>query len=243
MSAPQLTDFDTLTFDCYGTLIDWESGIYEALKPWLEREGVGDGRDAVLQTFARFESGQQAATPDMLYPRLLAHVHKGLSGHWNITSTDADADAFGASVPDWPAFADSRDALAYLKGHYRLVILSNVDRQSFQGSNARLEIEFDAVFTAQDVGSYKPDPANFAYMLRGLAAMGIDKEQILHTAQSLFHDHVPACDAGLATNWIDRRHDQPGWGATAPPPSEVTTDFRHHSMADFVRAHQACLAQ
>ena len=241
MTSPRLTDFDALTFDCYGTLIDWEKGIYTALKPWLDREGVTAGEDEVLAIFARFESGQQAETPDMLYPHVLARVHRGLAGHWGVTSSDADADAFGASVPDWPAFPDSVEALAYLKKHYKLVILSNVDRESFKGSAARLKVEFDAVFTAQDIGSYKPDPANFAYMLSTLAASGIDKARILHTAQSLFHDHVPATAAGLTTNWIDRRHDKPGLGATAAPPSEARIDFRHTGMADFVRQHQAAL--
>ena len=241
MTSPRLTDFDALTFDCYGTLIDWEQGIYTALEPWLDREGVAAGEDRVLETFARFESAQQAETPDMPYPHILAHVHKGLAGHWGIVSRDADARAFGASVPDWPAFPDSVEALRYLKEHYKLVILSNVDGDSFKGSAARLEVEFDAVFTAQDVGSYKPNPANFDYMLNNLAAKGIDKARILHTAQSLFHDHVPATAAGLTTNWIDRRHDKPGLGATAVPPSEARIDFRHISMADFVRRHQAAL--
>ncbi len=237
----QLTDFKVLTFDCYGTLIDWESGIYNALTPWLEQAGLTFSRDEVLETFAGYESEQQAATPGMLYPAVLTEVHKKLAQHWAIQTTAEESAVFGASVPNWPAFPDSIQALSYLKQHYKLVILSNVDRVSFRGSNDRLGVEFDAIFTAQDIGSYKPNPANFDYMIGKLAEMGYEKSAILHTAQSLFHDHVPAAKFGLATNWIDRRHTQTGWGATMPPPSEVTTNFRATSMADFVEQHRACL--
>ena len=157
---------------------------------------------------------------------------------------DADAGAdlrFGASVPDWPAFPDSAAALAYLKQHYKLVILSNVDRVSFAGSNRRLGVEFDAIYTAQDIGSYKPDPRNFAYMLDRLQERGIGPAQILHTAQSLFHDHAPAKRAGLASCWIDRRHAAVGWGATPPPPAGAGYDFRFTSMAAMADAHRAAI--
>ena len=233
----QLTNFNTLTFDCYGTLIDWETGIFESLMPWLEREGITATRDEVLELFAHYESAEESANPKMLYPDLLARVHKDLAQHWGVQSTDEDASAFGASVGKWPAFPDSASALHYLKQHYKLVILSNVDRASFAESNKKLEVEFDAIFTAQDIGSYKPDLANFEYMLAKLAQMGIEKSQILHTAQSLFHDHVPATKMGLATCWIDRRHNQEGWGATAPPPADATINFHMNSMAEFVRQH------
>ena len=121
------------------------------------------------------------------------------------------------------------------------MILSNVDRASFQGSNAKLGVTFDAVYTAQDIGSYKPDPRNFTYMLARLGEKGVAPNRILHTAQSLFHDHVPASAAGLATAWIDRRHEAQGWGATPPPPREARIDFRFTSMAAMVQAHQEAL--
>ncbi len=119
------------------------------------------------------------------------------------------------------------------------MILSNVDRASFAATLPRLGVPFDAVFTAQDIGSYKPDPRNFAYLVDRLAAMGIAKTDILHTAQSLFHDHAPANAAGLASAWIDRRQDAAGWGATSPPPPGVRYDFRFPCMAGMVQAHQA----
>lgn len=234
----RLHDFRVLTFDCYGTLIDWESGIFAALGPLLAKLSSPLTRDAVLEAFARHESAQEAETPKMRYSDLLATIHRRLAGEWGVTSDEEAAKRFGASVPDWPTFPDSAAALAALKQHYQLVILSNVDRASFAGSNRRLGIVFDAVFTAEDVGSYKPDPANFRYLLERLAARGVRKEEILHTAQSLFHDHVPAKRAGLATAWIDRRHGTAGFGATLPPPENARYDFRFPSLAAMVKAYQ-----
>lgn len=235
----KLHDFRVLTFDCYGTLIDWESGIFVALQPLLAKSGRPLPRDAALEAFARHESAQEEATPAMIYSDLLAAVHRRLAQEWKVTATDAEHARFGASVPDWPAFPDSPEALAYLKRHYQLVILSNVDRESFKGSNQRLGVAFDAVYTAQDIGSYKPNPRNFEYMLSHLAERGIAKSDILHTAQSLFHDHAPAKRFGLASAWIDRRHAQQGWGATMAPPKDAAYDFRFNSLAEMAEAHRA----
>jgi 2-haloacid dehalogenase len=235
----KLTDFSVLTFDCYGTLIDWESGIYAALQPLLRKAASGFSRDAALEAFARHESAQEAETPGMIYSELLATVHRRLASEWRVAAEAAAHATFGASVPDWPEFPDSAEALRYLKQHFKLVILSNVDRESFRGSNRRLGVAFDAIYTAQDVGSYKPNPANFVYMLDHLAKLGHGSEAILHTAQSLFHDHAPAKRAGLASAWIDRRHDRTGWGATMPPPADAAYDFKFPSMAAMVAAHQA----
>jgi 2-haloalkanoic acid dehalogenase type II len=235
----RLHDFRVLTFDCYGTLIDWESGIYTALQPLLAQSKLGLSRDQVLETFAQHESAQEEETPGMIYSKLLATVHRRLAKAWDIKSDEAEHVRFGASVPHWPAFPDSAEALAYLKQHYQLVILSNVDRESFKGSNRHLGVVFDAIYTAQDVGSYKPNRRNFEYLLKHLSDRGIARTDILHTAQSLFHDHAPARQIGLASAWIDRRHDQGGWGATMAPPKEAGYDFKFPSMAAMVEAHKA----
>jgi 2-haloacid dehalogenase len=235
----KLKDFSVLTFDSYGTLIDWESGIHEALRPLLQASGRGMDRDAVLEIFARHESAQEEETPGMIYSDLLAEVHRRIAREWGCDVGEEMHCRFGASVPDWPAFADSAQALAYLKQHFKLVILSNVDRTSFAGSNARLGVAFDAVYTAQDIGSYKPSPRNFEYMLAQLGELGHEKTDILHTAQSLFHDHAPAKAFGLASAWIDRRHDREGFGATMPPPSGAAYDFRFPSLAAMAEAHAA----
>jgi 2-haloalkanoic acid dehalogenase type II len=242
-AAAPLIAYRALTFDCYGTLIDWESGLYEALQPLLRTGAVTRPRDAVLADFARHEAAQQAATPAMLYRDLLAETHRRLSHEWGVSVPESVHVAFGRSVPQWPVFDDTVAALRHLKGHYKLVILSNVDRESFAASNRRLGVEFDAICTAEDIGSYKPDLRNFRYLLTAVAALGIGSHEILHTAQSLHHDHVPAKSLGLATAWIDRRHDRSGWGATVAPEQTPAYDFRFESLGALAEAHRAQLAQ
>lgn len=237
----KLSDFSALTFDCYGTLIDWESGIYNALSPLLAK-APSMSRDATLEAFAQEESSQEAQTPDMPYSSILIRVYERLAKRWGVAASREEMNIFGASVPDWPEFADSVGALQYLKKYYKLIILSNVDRLSFRASNARLHVVFDGIYTAQDVGSYKPDLRNFDYMLsHAKADFGVEKHQILHVAQSLFHDHAPANQRQLASVWIDRRHDQSGWGATMIPPGSPQYNWRFTSMADFAKAHQEAL--
>jgi 2-haloacid dehalogenase len=235
---PRLADFKALAFDCYGTLIDWESGMFEALKPLTSRAARAFSRDEILAAHARHESFQQAATPSMRYCDLLAVVYKRLGEEWDVETPWADCAAYGQSVGDWPAFADSAASLRYLKTFYKLVILSNVDNANFARSNAKLGVRFDAIFAAEDIGSYKPDMRNFDYMLASLARRGIAKEDVLHTAESLFHDHVPARAAGLANCWIFRRHGAEGFGATMHPGEMPAYDFRFNSLADLVKAHQ-----
>jgi len=162
----------------------------------------------------------------------LTLVHASIAREWGVTPRAEEALAYGRSVKDWPAFVDSASALQYLKKFYKLVILSNVDRESFKASQARLQVEFDYVFTAQDIGSYKPDLRNFEYMITELAKDGIQKHEILHTAESLFHDHLPANKVGLASAWIHRRAGKKGTGATHPPEHMPNYDFRFNSMAE-----------
>ena len=235
----RLSDFKVLTFDCYGTLIDWETGMIDALRPLVTQRRAPPSRDAILEAHARHESAQQRWTPAMRYRDLLAVVHKRLAEEWEVSLPWADSLAYGASIADWPAFPDSAAALGYLKRHFKLVILSNVDNESFAASNRRLGVEFDAIFTAEDIGSYKPSRRNFEYMLEKLAARGIAKSAILHVAESLFHDHGPANEVGLASCWIHRRHAQTGFGATVDPGATPRHDFRFTGMAELVAAHRA----
>jgi 2-haloalkanoic acid dehalogenase type II len=234
----KLGDFRALTFDCYGTLIDWEAGILAGFAPLAAKAGHGLGKDAILEAFARHEAAQEAETPDMIYSKLLAVVHGRVAREWGVPSSAGDDARFGNSVPDWPAFPDSAEALAYLKQHFKLGILSNVDRESFRGSNKRLGVAFDWIMTAQDIGSYKPSPRNFEYMIDTLGKAGVDKGQILHTAESLFHDHVPANRFGLASCWIFRRHDKDGFGATSKPAEMPRIDFRFNSLGEMAEAHR-----
>lgn len=234
----KLSDFKALTFDCYGTLIDWEGGMVEALKPLTSRMKQALPRDRILEAHARHESSQQAYTPAMKYSDLLAVVYKRLAEEWGLAASWDECQAYGNSVKDWPAFPDSVESLAYLKKHYKLVILSNIDNASFAPSNQRLQVMFDAIYTAQDIGSYKPSDRNFDYMIAKLKSLGIAKSEILHTAESLFHDHAPANKHELASCWIYRRHDQQGFGATMNPGAAPKHNFRFNSMADLVAAHR-----
>jgi 2-haloacid dehalogenase/putative hydrolase of the HAD superfamily len=238
----KLTDFSTLTFDCYGTLIDWESGMVAGLEPLTSKLPQPPTRDEILQAHAHHESTQQRWTPSMRYADLLSIVYKRLAEQWGVAVSAAECTVYGQSVKNWPAFADSAESLQYLKQHYKLVILSNVDNQSFAGSNERLGVAFDGIYTAEDIGSYKPSDRNFDYMFEQLAHRGIEKNTILHTAESMFHDHVPATRHGLAKCWIYRRHDQQGFGATMNPGDLPDIDFRFNSMADLADAHRAELA-
>ena len=235
----RLSDFKVLTFDCYGTLIDWESGMVAALKPLTSKVSPAPSRNAILEAHARAESMQQRTTPAKAYREILATVYKRLADEWRVTVTWEEAEAYGRSVGDWPAFPDSTAALQYLKRHYKLVILSNVDNASFAASNRRLAVDFDAIYAAEDIGTYKPDPRNFEYMLENLARLGVAKGDILHTAESMFHDHAPANRIGLRSAWIYRRHADQGFGATMNPGALPKHDFRFDSMADLVKAHQA----
>lgn len=235
-----INTFKVLTFDCYGTLIDWETGIWDALQPIISANGRSDiQRNAVLEVFASLESRQEAESPGMPYPVILARVHHAIAVHFRLGTSEEADQAFGNSVPYWPAFPDTADALRYLKRYFRLVILSNVHREGFAASNHKLGVEFDAIYTAQDIGSYKPDPANFSYLLENLGKdFGLERGDILHTAQSLFHDHVPARSFGLATAWIDRQRlsESGHWGATASLDEIPQTDYVFHSMEELASA-------
>ena len=237
--AVKLQDFDALSFDCYGTLIDWESGIWTALQPLARRSRTAISRDPTLEAFARLEARQQEATPDMAYPDVLATVHRQLAAEWNVEADPAEDAAFGGSIAAWPPFPDTVEALRYLKRHFHLAILSNVDRSSFPATNRTLGVAFDAIYTAQDIGSYKPDRRNFAYLIDRMAQQGVPKGKVLHVAQSLFHDHVPAQAIGLASAWIDRRHETGGSGATAPVAAGVHYDFRFLSLGALAEAHRS----
>jgi len=239
-NAPPLAGFKALTFDCYGTLIDWETGIWDAFQPLIAfNGGSGLSRKAALEAFAVHENRVEKEAPGTLYPVVLERVHREVALQMDLrTSADLDRE-FGQSLPHWPAFPDSAEALRYLKQHYKLVILSNVNREGFAASNRKLGVEFDAVYTAQDIGTYKPNPANFEFLLEHLRIeFGLRPEDILHTAQSLYHDHMPAQQLGLATAWIDRQglSKSGDWGATARLDEMPETDFLFHSMAELASA-------
>jgi 2-haloacid dehalogenase len=194
-----LSEFEALSFDCYGTLIDWEAGISAVLGPWAEEHRIDMSSEQLLERFAAVEARQEAMTPAALYPEILAATMRSLGEESGVPADETECLRLARSVPAWPAFPDAPDALAALASRYKLIILSNIDRESFAASNARLGVRFDSVITAQDVGSYKPSARNFEMLLETVSAMGITQGRLLHVAQSLYHDHVPAKTFGLPT--------------------------------------------
>jgi len=223
----QFGRFEAMTFDCYGTLIDWESGILQALDRMLEPRGIDVPSERLLTAFGRHEAAAEAG-PYIPYREVLARTAKGVAADLGVALEEADAERFAISVSDWPPFPDSAHALVRLQTRFRLGVITNCDDHLFASSNAKLGVTFDWVVTAQQVGSYKPDRHNFEV---ALARIGLPPNRILHVAQSLYHDHVPAQAMGLATAWIDRRHDRKSFGAT--PPAEARPDLVVPDMATF----------
>jgi len=234
-----LTTFKALSFDCYGTLIDWEAGISAVLVPWAAEQDLALGEEDLLLAYADNEAAVERETPTALYPEVLAEAFRRTGAMLGAPVSDQWAARLGGSVPDWPAFPDSADALARLARHYQLIIVSNVHRAGFAGSNRHLHGDFAAVITAEDVGAYKPAENHFRALDATLSDLGVDRARLLHVAQSLFHDHVPAKREGLPSVWINRRHDRPGWGATPEPSQEWSYNLEFGSMRAFADAVDA----
>lgn len=233
----RLTGFKVLSFGCYGTLIDRDSGIWTALRPLLASGHNRLPRSAVLAAFDRHELALAAGRPELPYSELLAQAHQSLASEWGVLASDAEHTLFGRSVPKWPAFADVPAALQYFKRYFKVAVLTNGDRDSFAGSARRLETRFDLVCTAEEAGSHMPDARNVRLLLERLAGLGYVAAEILHVGASPQRDLAPAKDIGLATAWIDRRSTDADADKVA---SSEGTPFgpRFSSVADLVRAHQ-----
>jgi 2-haloacid dehalogenase len=217
--------FDALTFDCYGTLIDWETGLLASLRTAIERQPFATTDDELLEAFARQESAIEADRYRP-YREVLGEALRRILGEHGLEPTADEVAAFGGSVVDWPAFPDSASALQRLQARFGLGVITNCDDDLFAASSARLGVTFDWVVTAQQAKRYKPNPRGFELAFERI---GLPTNRILHVAQSLFHDHVPAKRLGLSTVWVNRRGDRPGSGAT--PPAQATPDLEVPDMA------------
>ena len=222
--------FEALTFDCYGTLIDWETGILTALRQVLAPHGVDRPDDELLEAYAAIEAPAEAG-PYRTYREILAAAARGVATGLGVDPDPSAVAAFADSVGAWPAFPDSAAALARVHGRFRLGVITNCDDDLFARSATRLGTDFDWVVTAQQARSYKPSERNFELAFERI---GLPRERILHVAQSLYHDHVTARRLGLSTVWIDRRHGRAGAGAT--PPADATPDATYPDMASFAEA-------
>jgi 2-haloacid dehalogenase len=211
--------FEVLTFDCYGTLIDWETGIWEALQPILAAHDCTLVQDRALEIFGEFESEIESGEYHE-YRTVLATVLTLFGGRFGFTPNSSEVEAFSSSVKNWPAFPDSAPALQALHKKFKLAIISNVDDDLFQYSQRKLQVDFDWVITARQARSYKPSLNNFHLAFERI---GLTQEKILHVAQSLFHDIVPAKSLGLSTVWINRRLGKEGFGAT--PEAQIRPDL------------------
>jgi 2-haloacid dehalogenase len=220
--------FEVLTFDCYGTLIDWETGILAALREASTDWSGGD--EELLERFGTHETAAERGEYRP-YRQVLAETVRAMAKDYEITITDEAVRRFAGSVADWPPFPDSSAALARLGRRFKLAVITNCDDDLIAASSERLGVRFDWVITAEQTRSYKPDPKHFEV---AFATIPAPRDQLLHVAQSLFHDHVPAKALGMTTVWIDRRHGRPGSGAT--PPAEAQPDLTFPTMAAFADA-------
>ncbi len=236
--------FKVISFDCYGTLIDWETGIWDALQRlFLANDGRAPvSRAEALRAYAEEESRIEAEQPAARYDHILAETHKALAKRWGLTTTPGLDAAFATSIACWPAFADTAEALRTLKNNARLAILSNVHRHGIEQTQPKLGVDFDLVCTAEEIGSYKPDPANFLHLLRQVRAQfDCAPEELLHVAQSPYHDLAPAKEHGLACVWIDRQHLAEGgdWGATPALKELPQPDAHYHDLASLAAEFSA----
>ena len=212
MRAMNLASFEVLTFDCYGTLIDWESGILRAVQRVLAAHGHELSPAEILEHFARFESTIQAGSY-RAYRDVLSGVVDEFGRELGFAPSSEERASLPESIARWAPFDDTVAALRILASRYRLAVISNVDDDLFAFSARRLGVEFHEVVTAQQVGSYKPDARNFELALERL---GVPVDAILHVAQSLFHDIAPAKHLGFATVHVNRVSPHGGSGATMP---------------------------
>jgi 2-haloacid dehalogenase len=210
--------FEVVSFDCYGTLIDWESGILPVLKQLLSNREIDFSDDGTLELFAEYESELESDNHDYIkYRDILQQIVQKFGQKFNFEPTETESgteiNCLVDSLKNWQPFPDTVAALSALKQKYKLAVISNIDDDLFAGTAKHLKVEFDWLITAEQVRSYKPSTRNFEIALE---TMGIAPEKLLHVAQSVYHDIVPAKALGISTVWVNRRHDKTGFGATMP---------------------------
>ena len=201
--------FSTISFDCYGTLIDWESGILPVLRAILANHGQHLSDAVILELYGEFEGAAESG-PYQRYRDVLQSVVRGFANHLRFEATSAEIHSLHESVGTWLPFADTVGGLRELKRRYKLVVISNIDDDLFAETQGHLQVEFDGVITAEQARSYKPSVNNFHITMRKL---GISPDRLLHAAQSVYHDVVPARSLGISTVWVNRRSARPGIGA------------------------------
>ncbi|WP_457755619.1 haloacid dehalogenase type II [Thermodesulfatator indicus] len=216
-------NFEWVTFDCYGTLIDWETGILKALKPIFALEDA-----EILKLYARFES--EAERTWKPYREILKEVALKFFDHFGLKPDPGQENILWQSLPSWPPFPEVKEALAGLKkAGFKFAIISNIDNDLLAKSVAQMGVSFDALITAEEARSYKPGQAIFELAETRLS---VSPERIFHVAQSLFHDIAPAKERGWTTCWVKRPSRDP-FGAT--PPAEARPDFVISELREVIK--------
>ena len=233
----RLSDASVLTLDGYGALVDRESGIVTALMPWLRDVGVTAGRSEILRAFALAERAN--LTPGVSYRQVLTKAHDQLADFFGVAADRKAAEAFAGSIGRWPVHPDAPAALAHLKQYFQLVVVTNADHAAFDAANEALGVEFDAVYTAEDAGIYKPSTGMFSFLLNRLREAGIEKRRVLHVAGSIRFDHVPAKRLAINTCWIHRKHGPSPLAEAKKSGLDVHPDFRFRTLGGLADAHWA----
>ncbi|PTB65496.1 HAD-like protein [Trichoderma citrinoviride] len=245
MASFDLTSYKALSFDIYATLIDWESGIFSQFLPLLGKlpkhhtlwdKSLVDVRGYLLKQYSAHEHALEVQYPDEKYSVLLSKVYENVAGDLGIVVTHDEAKAFGGAIGRWPAFADTVAAMQTLGKYYKLIALSNVDKASFKNTleNGLRGVEFDAIYVAEDIGTYKPNPNNFNYLVQHARQdFGIEKHEICHTAQSLTFDHIPIASLGFPPAvWISRGGGSMGMGDIEAVKDKVNIGATYETLGD-----------
>jgi putative hydrolase of the HAD superfamily len=227
----KLSDFKVLTFDVVGTLIDFETGILNYMRPIVQRAGLDADDGRILEAYGRGEVVAQGEHPDSPFPPLLDRIYRVAAEDLGLPADDGEAAGLRESIPDWPAFPDAVEALKRLRQRYRLVAVTNSDNWALAAFARTLDEPFDEKISSEMAGASKPDPRVFEFFLKRQEAAGFKKSDILHTAQSQYHDIGVAHRLGFATCWIERRMGQVGTGGTPAVEEKTKPDWHFPTLA------------
>lgn len=232
----KLREFKILTFDVVGTLIDFEAGILDYVRPIAQRAGVQLDDEAILHSYGKAEGIEHERTPGLPFPPMMAPAYRTMAAELGLPADEATVEGFRLSIPAWPAFPDTVEALKRLRKHYRLVAMTNSDNWALGHFARTMEQPFDDMVTAEDVGTCKPDPQFFAYARGRQSSHGYKLEDYLHVAQSQYHDIGVAKRLGYRTCWIERRMGKEGFGGSPAPAVVTEPDYQLESLVKLADA-------
>jgi putative hydrolase of the HAD superfamily len=231
-----LHDYKILTFDVVGTLIDFETGILDYVRPIAERAGLRLDDEAILRSFGGAEAIEHDRTPGLPFPKMMAPAYRTMASELGLPAGEAEVEGFRRSIPAWPAFPDTVEAMKRLRRRFRLVAMTNSDNWALGHFARALEQPFDDTVTAEDVGTCKPDPQFFAYARGRQSPQGYKLGDYLHVAQSQYHDIGVAKELGYSTCWIERRKGKKGFGGSPAPAAVTEPDYHFASLAELADA-------